>query len=796
MKKIIFPLVVIALALNATAQQVSVQIAKKAAKNYLTAYEPSYSNQQLSHYTTLNDPDGNAALYVFNIGDEGFVIASADMMYSPVVGYSFNGCYDSSRVPTNLKWWLENSYTDMWAAKKSTSDAKAAADAEIKAQQNRWRQEWEQLNSGKTIDMAGPTKSVEALVETKWDQGAGYNNYCPLYAEGNNGRSVTGCVATAMAQIIRYHRYPNTGFHHKGYTHSTYGYLYADFDSAYYNFDYMPISVSAYSSTAQQHAVSLLCYHCGISVKMNYENPNHTSGSGAFSKDVPAGLRYFGYCDAVYMMKSAYNSVWDSLLRHDLDEGRPVYYSGSSTSGGHAFVCDGYRNNGRYHFNFGWSGYGDGFYTLTSVNGYSSDQAAVFNIIPSHLGPMRDTLYVAPDGTGSGSSWDDAYGDLNKAMNLMNLCMGGTIWAKAGTYHGESNSDASFKLQSRITLYGGFAGTESSLNQRDLEHNKTILSGDGQRRVLAETYNVSSSNIYDITLANGYAPTNSATSIGSGVRMERCTIENCTTTNEESAALYVSDNTLYNCIIHNNNGGGVSVEDGHIKNSLIAHNSGYGLRVDRGTVDGCDMVCNAGVGLKNINAEKVRNCVIWRNDSSLYLNDISNIFFSAIEGLGEKDSNSNFGLNHDNRPDDNSGPMFMNPNLTVGPASELGDWHISNLSPLTNAGDTLRKGSYAMDLDNNSRFRAGRVDIGCYEQDPNVSIDVVDNNMNYSIYPNPANSMIHIDGIYGLVEIYDVMGQRVMTFTSNGSTQIDITPLSVGVYIVRAQGNTMKFMKR
>ena len=790
MKKILFTILLLFAVATTGAQTVGTDEARKAARQFMALHESPGIADDIAQvpYRQYADGNGDVVMNVFNIGDYGFVITGADRSFSPIVGYSFNGAFDTSRIPDNLGWWLDSYVDDVAAVKKSS-----AKSTEIIAAQRDFRNEWDALErGGSSYYDAKDAKAVEALVETRWDQGAGYNNYCPEY---NGGHSVTGCVATAMAQIIRYHRYPTTGYYHSSYTHTTYGLLRADYDSAVYDYSLMPVSVSAYSNAAQQNAVSLLCYHCGISVKMNYENPTHTSGSGAHSEDVPNALKHFGYLNSFYLNKNAYSSKWDSLLRHDLDLGRPVYYSGSNSEGGHAFVCDGYRNNNRYHFNFGWSGYGDGFYTLTSVNGYSSSQGAVFNIVPCNMGIMRDTLYIAADGTGDGSSWESAYPNLEDAMTICGIYKNGNLWVKNGVYLGHTDQEAAFTIPRGITIYGGFAGHETSLGERNLDLANTVLSGDNKRQVVQAPVSCIDSKLYDVILANGKAETASAISVQNNLRMERCKIENNVTTGANGAAAEIRNGSAFCCIVRNNQGNALSLDNGTVKNSLIVHNNGNGINASNSTVDGCNIVCNSGVGIANSNT-KIRNSIIWRNDSSLTSNNISKIFFSAIEGFGETDSNSNFGLHHDNRPTEGIGPFFVLPNTTVGPADEMGDWRLSSLSPLVNAGDTTRSGSYTKDLAGGNRFRSGRVDIGCYEQDPYVGMETSAETQPFCIYPNPASQTVVVEGDDGEICIYDLAGRKVLTHTYEGGRDIiDVSSLRKGVYLIRSNQNVVRFIK-
>jgi hypothetical protein len=168
-----------------------------------------------------------------------------------------------------------------------------------------------------------------------------------------------------------YWRHPMQGTGSHSYNYSPYGNLSANFGSTTYNWVGMKNSID-YSNT---DPIAELQYHCGIAVEMMY-GPN---GSGAYSWDVPYAMEnYFGYStDCDYN-----NSVWENMLKDNIDNGWPMYYSGFSSAGGHAFVCNGYQDN-YFHFNFGWGGSSDGFYTLLDVNGFNQGQGAVLDTYPT-----------------------------------------------------------------------------------------------------------------------------------------------------------------------------------------------------------------------------------------------------------------------------------------------------------------------------------------------------------------------------------------------------------------------------
>jgi len=783
MKKTTLLTFVLLLCAAVQANPVSVRQAQQAAGSFLLYNESNLIYQQLSLSETFRDDSGEALIYAFDIDNEGYILVSADDEMPAIVGYSLECTFERTLLPPHLLSWIDNYCKDMLAA---LQDNKKLSGQERKE----WRDEWKALLAGDgNYYRRKGGKDVEALLTSKWDQGYGYNNYCPMYG---NRHAVTGCVATAMAQIIRYHAYPNVGFGRKSYVHEVYGLQSAVFDTSYYDYTLMPNRVNYYSSDAQQHAVSLLCYHCGVSVSMNYESAQHTTGSGAYSNDVPAALYHFGYTNSYYLSKNGIPSdVWDSLLRNDLDQQRPVYYSGSSSDGGHAFVCDGYRtSSNKYHFNFGWSGSGDGFYSLTSVNGYSSAQGAVFNIVPSNLGPMQDTLYVATDGTGDGSSWASANPNLESAITLKGIYKTGCILVKGGTYYGDTcGSGAAFNLTAGIKIYGGFDGTETAINDRRADATPTILSGQGSRRVMYSPTLTKTTTLNGLHFTEGYADEGAALYATNQVILQSCDFYNNTSA---SNSLRLTECLFVGGKIYNNQNGGAAIysNDGNYKNLLIAHNNGDGI-AGTGNYLNCDIVCNSNTGVASSQLA-LRNCVVWHNGQNLPLEGGSqSIIFSAIEGFDvSADTCSNIFLGSSNRQP--HGPYFVEPDTTIGISAALGDWRPSHLSPLRDVGDTIKTGVPSTDIDGDNRCEYDFVDIGCYEYGfegitPNTDIST-------RLYPNPATHSITIDGLEGDYSIYNIMGQCILQGVTYDTLQVNIDSWPRGLYLLRHKHGTLKIV--
>ncbi len=320
------------------------------------------------------------AAYVFDTRS-GYMVVSADDVAAPLLGYADEGSFDAANIPDNLRYWLESYASEIaWARDNGVEPARSRVSRADRA-------------------------PIAPLVNTQWNQGSPYNNYCPIY---NGSRSVTGCVATAMAQVMKYYNYPAKGTGSHSYTTKTLKISQSmDFSSTSFRWTSMADSYGSFSSTSQKNAVATLMHACGVSVDMDY-TPNE---SGAPSMNVASALaNYFGYDKGVrYLMRDYYGMAeWEELVYNQLVEFGPVQYSGSNTSAGHSFVCDGYSSDGYFHFNWGWGGMSDGYFLLTALDptsqgiggstaGYNSGQDIIANVATSGEGKMYEQMLIDGD---------------------------------------------------------------------------------------------------------------------------------------------------------------------------------------------------------------------------------------------------------------------------------------------------------------------------------------------------------------------------------------------------------------
>ena len=335
-------------------------------------------------YTGVADR-GEACFYVFNVDDRGFVIVSADDRFRPITGYSDEGVFVTENMSPELDFYLGKIIEA-----RTSPDAVLYEDAAA---------EWKSLLQGGQPFSRNRGKGIPYLVQTKWNQDYPYNLYAPEANGGPGGHCYAGCVATAMSQVMRFWNHPIQGQGSHGY-YSNYGHLSANFGATTYDWDHMPLRISSGSPQVEIEAVALFMFHCGVSVNMGFS----PTGSGAYSDDVPyAILHYFGYTgDAENLYRNSYTLTgWKNLLKEQFNLGWPVYYSGYSDTGGHAFVCDGYDDNDLFHYNWGWGGSNDGWFVIDEID-YANWAAAVVNYVPDniyeHMPMGPDDLTVEPQG--------------------------------------------------------------------------------------------------------------------------------------------------------------------------------------------------------------------------------------------------------------------------------------------------------------------------------------------------------------------------------------------------------------
>lgn len=316
--------------------------------------------------------EGLNTAYIFNTTNDGFMVLSADDAATPVLGYSTVGAVNS--ISPAMQAWLEDISAEV---------AFLAA------------------NPGQYTAPAEGLAPIAPLCQTTWGQGSPYNNLCPT-VQGE--KTVTGCVATAMAQIMKHYQYPAQGTGSITYRDQYYNKITCDFTTPFLWNKMIP-SYSGEYTAEEADAVATLMFACGAGSKMTY-----ASASGTTTTDAMYGLiNYFGY-DKGLRLASRFvydRAEWEQLMYSELSQGRPILYGGQGNGGGHQFVCDGYDKDGYFHMNWGWDGLSDGYFLLSMLNpsalgtgggggGFNFMQDAVIGFVPDQGTTEMVPNIVAP----------------------------------------------------------------------------------------------------------------------------------------------------------------------------------------------------------------------------------------------------------------------------------------------------------------------------------------------------------------------------------------------------------------
>ena len=347
--------------------------------------------------------DSLTTLYAFNRPDDGgFILVSADDAFPvAVLGYADSGSFPSAdAMPENVRWWMEqySRQIAMWAS----GEASAADDG-----------------ADPGVVLGAP--AVNPIVSTRWNQLSPYSLMCP---ELGGHHCPTGCVATAMAQVMKVHKWPANGRDSHSYYPYNIGHtISVDFSRSAYQWDKMVDNYDGVTDQEAIDAVALLMYDCGVSVSMQY---NVNSSGASYPSAAKSLVRYFDYDKGIRILhRDCYEyEEWVEMIYNELAAGRPVLYAGTNDEGSHAFVCDGYRSDDYFHINWGWGGLSDGYFLLTALDpteqgtggssaGYNLGQQVIMGIRP----PVEGS-YVIPvmrfqsNFSTSASSYARPYGEV------------------------------------------------------------------------------------------------------------------------------------------------------------------------------------------------------------------------------------------------------------------------------------------------------------------------------------------------------------------------------------------------
>jgi len=517
MKKHLLVLLSLLLAvMTVQAERISQEDAALVANNFMNAASASGAKKSVKPMKLLKAASATQnQYYVYESADgEGWVMVAANDVVSPILAYSNTGTFRTDNQPANVRNWLGkyDKFITKIEADGATQDEVIAA-------------EWSALRKG--IRKAKGDAVVGPLVKTTWDQDAPYDQLCPGTGSWGDGSSkaATGCVATAMAQVMKYWQWPvtGTGSHtyqpkdptsNSGATSKRYGQQTADFGATTYDWANMKNSYSGSYTNAQATAVAMLMYHCGVATEMMYGNYNdggsgtYTVNYGSWSESDNAQnalYNYFGYKKATGYMRDGYtygghkyydswtDADWTAMVKAELDLNHPIMYGGASDEGGHSFICDGYDDAGYFHFNWGWSGSNDGYYKLSSLKpgsggagggGYdfSEDQDVIIGIVPDKPDlPDRNVIWMA-----NGEKFDQTVatgGEVTLPANQPATCANGRVfvgWTATENYADDATAPAYIQAGTIIEADATYYAVYATVEQGSASSTATLIMEDYQ----------------------------------------------------------------------------------------------------------------------------------------------------------------------------------------------------------------------------------------------------------------------------------------------------------------------------
>ncbi len=422
--------------LSLPAQQVTQKAALKKAEQFLGKASLSRRAPKAPQLTLANNRD---EFYVFNDkANGGYVIVSGEERMPDVLAYAYDSRFDADNIPCNMKAWLEGC-----------------------AEQVKYLRAHPETSARRTTT---ERENVGPLMTCWFDQITPYNDKCP---EVDGEHCYTGCVATAMAQIMYYWKWPKqTTDVIPGYTTGTLEIDMPAIPVTTIDWDNMLGQYKSWESYTKEQtdAISTLMLLCGTSVYMDYTPSG--SGAGGCSTALP---KYFDYDDILErVLRYNYSTEdWEQLIYDELKSKRPVFYDGSYGNSGHAFVLDGYQD-GYFHVNWGWGGY-ETYVLMTDAEGwcgYTEGQSAVVGIQPASAdNPSR--YAVLDNGTMT------LYYDKKKSSRSGTVLPHIEEWRKNAWWVTECVIDESFANLKQRDMFCYFSGWRNMKSIKGIEYLNT-----------------------------------------------------------------------------------------------------------------------------------------------------------------------------------------------------------------------------------------------------------------------------------------------------------------------------------
>lgn len=545
MKKILFGLMALLVSMTLFAERITPDDAALVANNFMNVASASGAKKAVPQKKMVRKATAEENLfYVYeNANGEGWVIVAANDAVTPVLAYSETGHFRTDNLPVNVKSWMGK--YNKFIEKIEADGVEASEEA---------TEQWKNLRKAPRAVQA--TVVVGPLIKTTWDQDDPYWNLCP---GSGSSKAYTGCVATAMAQVMNYWQWPvkGTGSHSyqpldpnsdTGAKSKRYGVQSADFGSTTYDWANMLDKYTSGATSAQKTAVATLMFHCGVATEMMYGN-DADGGSGTYTVNYGdwetnafpcaqnAFHEFFGYKkDGLtgYMRDgSTYEGVtyynkwsdadWTAMIKEELDKRHPIMYGGAGSGGGHSFICDGYNDADYFHFNWGWSGENDGYYLLSKLKpgsggagggsyDFSEDQDVIIGIVPDKQDMPLVTITWSVNGVTTTTEQHEE--DPLLLPENPSSCADGMEfvgWTKDSNVTGDKPADlfktaAGKTVGAAVTYYAVFARVEGE-GGAAVEDKLTLATTgvSGQNYDIWNNKSVSSSAVYAGNSAGGYS---------------------------------------------------------------------------------------------------------------------------------------------------------------------------------------------------------------------------------------------------------------------------------------------------
>ena len=381
----------------AQAQSIAKKFCAEAVVKNKMRKAPANAKMKLVYKSHGKKADNNL-LYAFDRGTaNGFVVVAGDDRAPQILGYTDTGSFDISNMPENMRWWIQQ-----------------------------YEQQMRYLQDNPKARLTTPKRNVNVVApllgEIEWNQESPYNANCPYMSyydedeeETVSGKAPTGCVATALAQVMRYHKWPNESKGNISYTTYTLKQNITADLNATYNWDLMLPTYTGVTATDEQKAeVAKLMYNVGAALQSDYT----PSGTGATDVDVvPTLVRYFNYDPGARYVQRDYTAVnlYEQGLINEIEAGRPVPYGGvTKKNDGHFFVLDGINEDGYYHINWGWGGLSNGYFLISSLD---PDAQGVGGSTSTYTAFKYHQLYISglqKPQEGSKTGWNIMANDISK----------------------------------------------------------------------------------------------------------------------------------------------------------------------------------------------------------------------------------------------------------------------------------------------------------------------------------------------------------------------------------------------